>query len=75
MPMTLPVARGRMMASGEFMRPRFFTLMKDGIMPPEKNMVKVMKKVTRFFPFRSGRDSGYAAMMVRMTFRNVPPTE
>ena len=69
------MALGRMIARGEFIKPRFFTLMKDGIIPPEKNMVKVIRNVMPFLPFRSGRDSGYAAMMVRITLRNVPPTE
>ena len=41
-------------------------------MPAPKNMVKVMKKVKIFLPFKSGSDRGYAAMMVATMFSEVP---
>ena len=52
------IAPGSMTDRGELSRPRLRIFRYSGIMPPEKNMVKVMKKVSGSFPFRLGRESG-----------------
>ena len=50
------IAPGSTMTQNVFMMPRFLNTIYVGIMPPEKNMVNIMKNVTVVRPYISRRD-------------------
>ena len=60
------MAAGTNMTQGVSSIPKSRRFRYVGIMPPPKNMVKVIMAVRKPLPLKLGRDRGYAAQMVRI---------